>query len=90
MSKQPIIKPWFSPSNYDAVRREAEDDLGLPGTYIEWLDLATKEIAELEARGRTVIKVVVVPDQFARYCEACGQKQNAAMLAAFVAEKSLE
>jgi hypothetical protein len=90
MSKEPIIKPWFSPSNYDVVRLAAVDNLGLPVTYKEWLDLATKEIADLEARGVVVIKVVVVPDQFRRYCMANGEQIDAAALAAFVAEKSFE
>jgi hypothetical protein len=90
MAKRTIIKPWFSPSNFDVIRRAAINNLGLPDTYEAWLDLATKEIADLKARGVVVNKVVVTPDQFAPYCKACGQEQNAAILTAFVAEKFLE
>ena len=90
MSKAPIIKPWFSPSNYDVVRQAAVDNLGLPDTYDEWLDQATKEIANLEARGAVVSKVVVAAVQFSRYCKTQGKQIDAAALAAFITEKSLE
>ena len=85
-----VVKPWFSPSNYDVIRRAGVDNFGLPHAYNEWLRRATSDIADIEAEGKAVIRVVVVPEQFTRFCQARGEPINSATLVAFVGEKSVE
>ena len=84
---QSTIIPWITPQDYDAIKRALKTDVNLPDTYDEWLNLKTKQIAEIEARGLIADKVIIDPDEFARYCWRCGQKQNDAMLRAFAIVK---
>jgi hypothetical protein len=81
------VVPWFLPQNYDAIKRALKNDPNLPVTYDEWFNLQTKQVAEIEARGTFVEKVNINPDEFARYCASCGQKQNDVMLRAFAIVK---
>ncbi len=81
------IVPWFTPQNYDVIKRAIKIDANLPDTYDKWFNLQTKRIAEIEARGTIVYKVVIDPNEFARYCRASGHQQNGAMLRAYAAAK---
>ena len=87
MTTRTTAKPWFLPRDYDNIRRAAVDNFNLPQTYDEWFDIATREVANLQARGAVVDRVIVDSKEFARYCVAIGQEQNVATLGAFVIAK---
>lgn len=63
-----IAAAWFRRQDYDAVKALAPHDPNLPDAFDEWLDLATQQLAQLEAEGVVVEKVVVEPRQFAAWC----------------------
>lgn len=85
-----VVEPWFAKADYDLLRQSAVDNLDLPGTYDEWLDLVTQRIANFEARGIVPHKVIINPREFAAYCVACGLEQNAVMLGGFAVKKAVE
>lgn len=81
------IKPWIEADDFETFRQAAVDNLDLPNTYDEWLELAADEHAKFAAAGIVYQKVIVHPSEFAAYCLACGQEQNAVMLGAFATVK---
>lgn len=58
--------------DYDAIKRLARDDEGLPDTYDEWLDLKTDEITKLKSQGIAYKQVVIDSDGLGEYCKASG------------------
>jgi hypothetical protein len=81
---------WFEREDYDLVRRLIPNDRHLPGSFDQWERNATKEIAQLEARGISVRKVMVDPREYAAYCGARGMGHSIATLGRFVVDASKE
>jgi hypothetical protein len=79
---------WFGDTKeYDTVRATIGPDPQYPKTYDEWLQLATKRVANLESGGWTINKVVVEPKEFIRFCDSKGLDRGVAALGLFVASK---
>ncbi len=70
------IFPWFLRKDYDIFKRLSQNDSGLPDTFEEWREFAEKQIAEYEANGIAIKKVVIHPHEFAGYCDATGLNRN--------------
>jgi hypothetical protein len=81
-------KAWIAPKDYEAFKRLMPDDPDFPNTYDEWLKLANKEIAEIQAAGHFIERVEVYPNEFAAYCHASGIDGNSALLHAFSVAKA--
>jgi hypothetical protein len=77
------IRPWVTREDYHALREILDDKADLPDTYDEWFNLASKQVADLEARDIVVEKVIVNPHDFARYCDRAELDRNHATLGAF-------
>jgi hypothetical protein len=83
----PRIFAWFSREDYDAIKGLSPNDPDLPDTFDEWLELATQQVANLEANGVAVKKVVINSQEFSAYCRACGVDPNGALRGAFAVVK---
>jgi hypothetical protein len=79
---------WFERDDYERVRRLIPNDKQIPGSFEEWEQAATKQIAELEARGIDIRKVIVDPTEYSVFCEVNGLERCIASLATFVVERS--
>jgi hypothetical protein len=79
---------WFERDDYERVRRLIPNDKQIPGSFEDWEQVATKQIAELEARGIEIRKVVVDPTEYSLFCEANGLERCIASLGTFVVERS--
>jgi hypothetical protein len=54
---------------YDFVRRLIPDDNHLPGSFDQWEQSARKQIAQLEACGINICKIMVVPEEYIAYAK---------------------
>jgi hypothetical protein len=79
---------WFEREDYERVRCLIPNDKQIPGSFDEWEEAATKQIAELEARGIDIRKVIVDPTEYSVFCEANGLERCIASLGTFVVERS--
>jgi hypothetical protein len=79
---------WFERADYDFVRRLIPNDNHLPGSFDQWEQRARKQIAQLEARGVSICKIMVDPKEYSAYCEFRGMSPSVATLGTFVMELS--
>ncbi len=78
--------PFIQANDYGAFRRLMNGDI--PDTYDEWLKLIAKRRREEAPRRDAIRDIQVDPDEFARYCDATGQRCNNAALTRFTIEKA--
>ena len=81
---------WFEREDYELVRRLIPNDRHFPGSFDQWERNAIKEIAQLEACGISVRRVMVDPREYAAYCDARGMSHSIATLGTFVIDASKE
>jgi len=79
---------WFEREDYDFVRRLIPNDNHLPGSFDQWEQSARKQIAQLQARGIKICKIMVYPKEYSAYCQARGMSPSIATLGTFVMESS--
>ena len=77
------IAVWIKREDYDAFKSLCANDPDLPDTFDEWLQRATEHAAKTEARGDTIDKVIVDPQEFAKWCLAAGVDRNNVTLSGF-------
>ncbi len=75
---------WFTEQTYQDVNAFMLPHRDFPETYEEWRHLQMKQIAELEAKGRIVNKVEIIPWEFAEYCDSMGYNFDIVALRNFV------
>lgn len=81
-----VIVPTFLRLEYDAIL--ALGNLELPTSYDKWVEHRAKEKTKNLARGDFENEVVIHPQEFAAYCQDCGQEASAIMLNAFAVKES--
>jgi hypothetical protein len=81
------IGAWFRREDYDAFKKLSPDEYNLPDTFDEWEEIANKQVAEIDATGGLVEKVIVNPQEFALWCKASGVEPNGPSRAAFAIQK---
>ena len=81
------IAAWINREGYDAIKRFTPNDPGLPDTFDEWLKHASEQIANLEANGIVVEKVIIDPQELATYCRASGIEPDRVGREAFAVAK---
>jgi len=86
--QQRCVAPWIRQEDYLAMKAVCPDD-NLPASFDQWQELATNEVAELEAKGITVVKVIIDPQELCRWCTAKGIHPNLAGRAAFASYKDI-
>ena len=78
---------WFERDDYERVRRLIPNDRHIPDSFDEWEQSAIKQIAQLEARGISIRKIMVDPQEYNAYCEVRGMSPSIATLGTFVMER---
>lgn len=82
------IQPSISSEDYDSFAVILKDAPEFPASYLLWCEQCLKENEKEIARGKTLNKVQVHPQEFAEYCRACGQNASLTMLGAFAVAKN--
>jgi hypothetical protein len=78
---------WFRPEDYEGFRRLIPNDSHLPASFDQWELKANNQVAQMEALGVGVQKVLVDSTEFAAYCRATGLNPSIAILASFVFDR---
>jgi len=78
---------WYRREQWDRLRQVSEDADQLEERYDEWLALATKTLANLQASGMRIVKVEVDVNELQAYCAAHGLPVNSKSRSSFVADK---
>ncbi len=68
--------------DYETFRRLLPD-VEWPEAFEQWLQACEQRIAEYDAQGDEVVKVVVDPKKFARWCRQSGVDHNRATIDAY-------
>ena len=84
------IMPWFRREDYRTFVVLAPRDPDLPPSFDLWLKQASKDVEKEEARGRVCKKVVVDPNECARWCQATKMPVNYATIRGYAIAKALQ
>lgn len=79
----PQLVVWFNEDDYESIKGLAPNDPTLPDTFEDWSKQMVDEIAKLKALNTPFVKVVVLADELAAYCEASGLDHNATTRGAY-------
>ncbi len=82
------VAAWFDAQDYQYFKALSPVEQVLPNTFEEWLELAEKQIAGLEANGFVVEKVTIDPVEYVAWCQTSSHEPNAASRAAFAVYKN--
>ena len=66
---------WYRESNYAAARAIMADAHTLPPTFAAWLAVAQKREGELTRDGHKVIRAIIDPQTFPKWCARQGFMQ---------------
>lgn len=77
--------PLITPQDFNAFRGLLSPDFA--NSYDEWFNLHTKEKLERGQVGFDIHEIQVDPNEFVRYCRACGVTPNRKTLLDFAIEK---
>ena len=80
---------WYRLQDWNELTIMLPDLKPFSGTYQEWLQRAEKSLRENEGNGRTVIRVVIYPERFRRWCRYQGLDIDAEAHKEFVNEECL-
>lgn len=78
---------WFSPDQWELLRRVAADKQALHDTYDEWVADAFAALRNLEQPGFAARPLEVDVDELLRWCRGRRRPLDGAARSAFVAEK---
>jgi len=78
---------WYRREQWGLLRQVSEDADQLEEQYDEWLALATRTLANLQATGLRIVKVEVDVNELQAYCAARGLPINSKSRSSFVADK---
>ena len=84
---QNVGMAWYTPWEWDTLRRVAADPEKLEATHAEWLRIAKKAWRDLAAQGVDCQRVIVSVDELVAWCREHGRPVDGPARAAFVAEQ---
>jgi hypothetical protein len=65
-------KPWYNPKDYPKLVQLFTDGSEFPECYDEWLDLAEEEERHANARGTEIVRIMIEPAAFSKWCKLRG------------------
>lgn len=79
MTQEAMIQAmvWYKKEDWDQLMTIFSDAHLIPQPYEQWLELAEKAKANVEAQGDQVVKVYIDPETFPQWCEKKGVEPNA-------------
>ena len=81
MSETPARRiglPWYSREDYPRVREMMSDRHNLASTYEQWLAAAENNESVGRQAGLDIVRVMIEPDAFARWCAGKGVEPGSA------------
>ena len=63
---------WYRPEDYSRLLQLFSDAKNLPATYEDWLKRAELGEQKFSKDGMRVVRVIVDPEEFTRWCESLG------------------
>jgi hypothetical protein len=78
--------PWYSREDYPGILAVMEDRHNFAPTYDQWLMAAENNESVGQQAGLTVVRVMIEPGSFARWCEDKGLTPGSAARAAYASE----
>lgn len=60
--------PWYTPENYERMRKLYTDSYDMPQRYCDWLKRAERIYNDVVSQGVIADKVYIDPDVFVPWC----------------------
>lgn len=90
-TRRKIALPWYRREDYPAIRDMVSDPHNLAPSYDQWLAAAENNESVGRQAGLEIVRILVDPSSFARWCAAQGLDPDGTARMRYVAEKqSLE
>jgi hypothetical protein len=89
MSEMPARRiglPWYRREDYSRIREMMSDRHNLAPTYDQWLAAAENNESVGRQAGLDIVRVVIEPDAFARWCGEKGIEPASAARMDYAAE----
>jgi hypothetical protein len=79
--------PWYHRKDYSDILDMMADRHNLAPAYDHWLMAAHNNEQVAQQAGLEVVRVMIEPAPFARWCESVGRAPDSAARAAYVSER---
>lgn len=89
MSEMPARRiglPWYRREDYSRIRMMMSDPHNLATTYEQWLAAAENNESVGRQAGLDIVRVMIEPDAFARWCAQKGVEPGSAARKDYAAE----
>jgi hypothetical protein len=83
----PVGIAWYRPWEWQRLRELAPDPGVMLDTHAEWLEVASKHLADMKQQGFLVVKVDIDVEELAAWCRQRGLPMNGAARSKFTALK---
>ena len=77
---------WYRQQDYPRILGTMADGCKLPKTFEEWEKKAVLKEKQLIANELIIVRTIIIPDEFVRWCNEKGKLPNAQMRGHYVAE----
>lgn len=88
--KRKIGLPWYRREDYPDIRRMVTDPHNLASTYEQWLAAAENNENVGRQAGLEIVRILIEPLSFARWCTAHGMAADSEARMRYVAERQNE
>ena len=85
-NKRTIALPWYDRQDYPTIREMMADRHKLAPTYDQWLVAAENNESVGRQSGLDIVRVLIEPSSFARWCAAQGLVPDGQARMRYVAE----
>jgi hypothetical protein len=80
--------PWYSSEDYPSIRELMDDRHNLAATYDQWLSAAENNERVGQEAGLEIVRVMIEPAAFVRWCDENGRTPDNAARVDYVAERA--
>ena len=77
---------WYRQEDYPRILTTMVDGCKLPKTFEEWEKKAVLSEKQMIANGHIILRTIIDPDEFVRWCQGKRKLPNAQMRGHYVAE----
>lgn len=88
-TKRTIALPWYNRDDYPDIRDMMVDRHSLARTYEQWLAAAENNESVGRQAGLEIVRVIIEPSSFARWCSAAGVEPDSTARMRYAAEQQM-
>jgi len=88
--KRTVALPWYRREDYPDIRDMMVDRHNLAPTYGQWLAAAENNESVGRQAGLDIVRIMIEPASFARWCEAAGLEPDSGARMRYVAEQQMQ